>query len=76
MDKSKTIKVVTLEGAFPELVSKNMYQTGRGAGGNIRAAAASAIRDLLKKPGLRGRRITVAKITMSVGSQEVNPESL
>lgn len=74
MDKPKTIKVVTLEGAFPELMAKNMYQTGRGTGGNLRVAAANAVRDLLKKPALRARRITVAKITMSVGTQEVEQE--
>jgi hypothetical protein len=70
--KSKTLKVVTLEGMFPELATPRMYQQGRGTGSNIRAAAAAAIRDLMKKPGLRSRRITMAKLTMSIGTQEVN----
>jgi isocitrate dehydrogenase len=76
MDKPKTLKVVTLEGTFPEMLIKNAYQQGRGTGSNIRAAAAAAMRDLLKKPGLRARRITVAKITMSVGTQDVVEEDL
>ena len=71
MNKPKQIKVVTLEGTFPELVVKYMYQQGRGTGSNIRAAACAAMRDLLKKPGLRGRRISAAKLTMSVGTQDV-----
>lgn len=71
---TKTVKVVTLEGAFPELVSKNMYQQGRGEASNLRAAAANAMRDLLKKPALRGRRITVAKLTMSVGTKDIEQE--
>jgi hypothetical protein len=70
----KTLKVVTLEGTFPECYIKNMYQTGRGQGTNLRAAAANAIRDLLKQPGLRGKRISVAKITMSVGTIDVVEE--
>lgn len=73
MDKEKSVKVVTLEGTFPELVCKNMYQQGRGTGGNIRVAAANAIKDLLKKPALRGRRITSARLTMSIGTRIVEP---
>ena len=71
---TKQVKVVTLEGSFPELVVKHMYQQGRGTGSNIRAAACAAMRDLLKKPGLRGRRITSAKITMSIGTRDVVEE--
>jgi hypothetical protein len=71
----KTLKVVTLEGTFPECYIKNMYQTGRGQGTNIRVAAANAMRDLLKNPGLRGKRITAAKITMSVGTINVEDKT-
>ena len=74
MDKPKTLKVVTLEGRFPELMLKNMYQQGRGQGTNLRVAAANAIRDLLKKPGLRGRRISAATLTMSIGTVDVVEE--
>jgi hypothetical protein len=73
--KPKQLKVVTLEGTFPELPTPKMYQNGRGVGSNIRAAAAAAMRDLLKKPGLRARRITAAKITMSIGTQDVVEET-
>lgn len=75
MDKPKTIKVVTLEGTFPELLIKHMYQTGRGTGGNIRSAAVAAMRDLLKKPGLRSRRLSAARIVMSIGTQDVVEET-
>ncbi len=70
----KTLKVVTLEGRFPELLVKNMYQQGRGQGTNLRAAAANAMRDLMKKPGLRGRRLSAAIITMSIGTVDVLEE--
>ncbi len=76
MPKTKTIKVVTLEGTFPEMLLKNMYQTGRGEGTNLRVAAANAIRDLLKQPALRGRRLTAAKLTMSIGSRDVVEEKI
>jgi hypothetical protein len=72
MDKEKSVKVVTLEGTFPELVVKHVYQQGRGTGSNIRAAAAAAIRDLMSKPGLKARRITSAKLTMSIGTRIVD----
>ena len=70
----KTLKVVTLEGTFPEMLLKNMYQTGRGQGTNLRVAAANAIRDLLKQPALRGRHLSAAKITMSIGTVDVHEE--
>ena len=73
--KPRQLKCVTLEGRFPELFAKVMYQSGRGQGGNLRVAAANAIRDLLKKPALRGRRITMATITMSIGTVDVVEET-
>lgn len=74
MYKPKTQKVVTLEGKFPELLMKNMYQKGRGRGGSLKVAAVNAMRDLLKSPALRGRRLTCATITMSIGTVDVVPE--
>jgi hypothetical protein len=74
MDKPKQIKTCFIDGTFPELVVKNMYQQGRGEGGNIRVAAANAIKDLLKKPALRGRRISSAKLTVAFGFKTVEQE--
>jgi hypothetical protein len=73
MDKPRQLKCVTLEGTFPELVLKLMYQQGRGEGTNLRVAASRAMTDLFSKPALRGRRLTVAKITMSIGSRDAEP---
>jgi hypothetical protein len=72
----KYVKTCFVDGVFPELLVKNMNQQGRGEGGNIRVACANAVRDLLKKPALRGRRITAAKFTVAFGSRVVdeNPE--
>ena len=64
------LKVVILEGTFPELPSSKMYATGRGTGSSLKVAAANAIRNLLKQPALKSRRITAAKIVMSVGTKE------
>lgn len=74
--KPKTVKVVTLEGEFPELPSPKMYQTGRGEASNLKAAFAAAGRDLFKKPGLRGRRLSSFKIIVSVGTREVEVKGL
>lgn len=70
----KTIKVVTLEGTFPELPTPKMYQQGRGEGGSLKAAFAAAGRDLLKKPGLKARRLTAFTLTVSVGTREVEEQ--
>lgn len=71
MDKPKSVKTCYIEGTFPELVAKNMYQQGRGEGGNIRVAAANAVKDLLKKPALRSRRITSVKMTVAFGFRNI-----
>jgi hypothetical protein len=76
MDKPKTIKTCFIEGTFPELLVKNMYQQGRGEGGNIRVAAANAVKDLLKKPALRSRRITSVKMIVSFGFRNVEVEEV
>ena len=75
MDKPKTVKTCFIEGSFPELVVKNMHQQGRGEGGNIRVACANAVKDLLKKPALRGRRISSAKFTVAFGFRTLEEES-
>jgi hypothetical protein len=76
MDKPKTVKTCFIEGTFPELLVKNMYQQGRGEGSNIRVAAANAVRDLLKKPALRSRRITSIKMIVSFGFRNVEAEEV
>ena len=62
------IKVVTIEAEFPELKIKNYYQQGRGRGSSVRVAFAAAGRDLFKKPGLKAKRFTMFKATVSVGT--------
>lgn len=71
----KTIKVVTISGTFPELPASKACQEGRGEGSNIRVAAANAMRDLLKKPALRGRRLSAARMTVSFGFKVVEDDS-
>lgn len=71
MDKPKTVKVVTLEGSFPELPSSKMYATGRGEGSNMKSAFAAAARQLFKQPNLKGRRLTAFKVIVSVGTRVV-----
>jgi hypothetical protein len=73
--KPKTEFVVTIEGAFPELPSGKMYQTGRGTGGSKKSAFAAAGRDLFKQKGLKARRITMFKATVSIGTRVVGESS-
>lgn len=75
MKTQKTVKVAVIEGTFPELPTPKMYQVGRGEGGSIKVAAVNAVRDLLKQPALRARRITAVKMTMSVGTKIVEIDS-
>ena len=63
----RTVKSVTIEGTFPDLKTGRMYQTGHGRGSNFKVAAANAMRDFLKQPGLRAQRYSVCKATISFG---------
>jgi hypothetical protein len=65
---AKTLKSVTLEGKFPELMAKYMYQQGRGTGTTLKSAFAAAGRDLFRQKGLKGRRISSFTLTVSVGT--------
>ena len=72
MDKPKVVKVVTLEGTFPELPSPKMYQRGRGEGASVKSAFAAAGRDLFKKPGLKGRRLSAFSLTVLIGTRPID----
>jgi hypothetical protein len=67
----KTLKVVTIEGTFPELPAARAYVQGRGEGGSVRIAASRAIVALFKNKALKARRITAAKLVLSVGTRDV-----
>ncbi len=67
----KAIKVVTIEATFPELASGKMYQTARGTGGSMKAAFAAAARDLFKQPALRGKRLTMFRAIVSIGTRVI-----
>ena len=66
--QSKTLKSVTIEAEFGELKGGRTYQVGRGKGSNFKAAAAAAIRDLLKQKGLKAQRFTTCKAAISFGT--------
>jgi hypothetical protein len=67
----KTLKSVTIEATFPELKTGVMYQNGRGRGSSNRVAAANAIKNLLKQPGLKAKRFSTIKATISFGTVQV-----
>lgn len=73
-DKPKTVKVVYIEGTFPELAASKAFQQGRGEGGSVRIAASRAIVDLFKKPALKARRVTAARLTLSVGIKTLDTQ--
>src|SRR5689334_14243919 len=60
------MKTVTVHARF-ELIDAPLYVQGRDRGSNVRAAAANAIRDLLKQPKLKHKRFTVFTATVSIG---------
>jgi hypothetical protein len=65
------IKCVFIEGTFPELPAAHAFQQGRGEGTSLKTACSRAIVDLFTKPKLKSRRITGAKLTLSVGHRTV-----
>ena len=69
--KQKVIKTAYIVGTFPDLPVPKATQEGRGTGSNLRIAAANAIKDLLKKPALKGRRLHEAKLTLVFGFKTV-----
>jgi len=68
---TKTLKSCTIEAEFAELKMPRMHQVGRGRATNLKAAAANAMRDLLKQPGLKAQRFTLCKATISFGTVTV-----
>ena len=68
MDKPKVVKTAYVTGVFPDLPVPKATQDGRGEGSNIRVAASKAMVDLLRKPALRKRKITGARLTFVFGS--------
>jgi hypothetical protein len=69
--KPKKLKVVTINALFPELKGgAAMPQESRGEASNVRAAAANAIRNLLRQPKLKGKRYSMFTATFSVGEKE------
>jgi hypothetical protein len=65
------IKTAYITATFPDLPVPKATQDGRGQGSNIRVAAANAMKDLLKKPALRKRKISGAKMAIVFG--EIRP---
>jgi hypothetical protein len=65
----KTLKTVTIEAMFPELLGTFSVPTGRGQASNVRAAGANAIRDLLNQ--VRGKKFKIATATIRVGTVQV-----
>lgn len=72
--KAKAQKVVTIEGEFQELKGGQQIQTGRGVGGSIKTAGAAAFRNLFTQPKLKGKRVTMFRATVSIGT--IRPEDL
>ena len=70
----KTQKVVTIEGEFMELKGGQQIQVGKGVGGSIKSAGAAAFRNLFTQPKLKGKRVTMFRATVSVGTVAVEEE--
>ena len=61
-------KSVTIEANFLELKGGSTYQQGRGIGSSVRVAFAKAGKNLFQQPGLKGKRFTMFKATVSIGT--------
>ena len=64
----KLIKVVTVSALFPELRGGRCRQQGRGTGSTLAAAMGSAMRNLVKQPGLKAQRYSTFTATFSIGT--------
>ena len=67
--KMKTLKTVTIEAMFPELLGTFSVPRGRGQASNVRAAGANAIRDLLNQ--VKGKKFKIATATIRFGTVQV-----
>lgn len=63
MPKSKT---AVIEAFFPEVGSGKANQMARAEGSRPLVAVKRALEEIMKRPGIKGKRISTIKLTISV----------
>ena len=61
------MKLVTVEGTFPELKGGYMYQTARSKAGTVPVGVKLALAEIMKRHGVKRHRIKAFKLVVSVG---------
>ena len=62
------MKLVTIEAEFPELLSGRMWQNARASGTTVPTAVRRALAEILKREGIRRRRLSVIKLRISISN--------
>ena len=64
------MKIAKIDAEFTELPGNNRL-TGQGEASTIRAAISRAVADLFKQPALKGKRISVVNMTVTLTNKTV-----
>lgn len=65
--QTTSYKVVTVEAFFPEAKGQ-AFRAARGEAGNWPLAAYRALKEIAKTKGIKGKRLTTAQCTLSIGT--------
>jgi hypothetical protein len=58
-------RLITVEATFPELKGGKIHQTARCECGGITAGVAKCLRDLLKRDGVKRKRLSTMKLEVT-----------
>jgi len=63
----KTVRITAL---LPSLAAKDAEQSAQATAGNIATATYRALREILARPGVKGKRIREARLSLYVSNGE------
>ena len=69
------MKIATIDAEFSELQGNNRLQA-KGEASTIRAAISRAVADLFKQPALKGKRISIVNMTVTLQNKTVEVTEL
>ena len=62
------MKTVTVSALFPQLPAKMAEQGATAQATNVASATARALRDILRRPGVKGKRIREARLYLTISN--------
>lgn len=63
------MKTVTVSALFPQVAAKDAEQGATVRAGNIATATAKALREILKRPAIKGKWIREARLYLTISAR-------